>query len=70
MAVTAHSVVKTMVAFGYRMQKIDVSEELKTGLETPQAHQKLPLEASSGEDTPRDRFWTNFGPHFGKDFEV
>ena len=54
--------------FGYRIQKNDFSEALKTGLETSQTPQKLPSEAASGEDTPRDRFWTNFGPHFGRDF--
>ena len=56
--------------FGYRIQKIDFPETLKTGLETSQTSQKLPLEAASGEDTPRDRFWTNFGSHFGRDFGV
>ena len=56
--------------FGYRIQKIDFSEALKTGLETSQTPQKLPSEAASGEDTPRDRFWTNFGRDFGRGFEV
>ena len=54
--------------FGYRIQKIDFSEALKTGLETSQTPQKLPSEAASGEDTPRDRFWTNFGSDFGRAF--
>ena len=40
--------------FGYRIQKIDFSEALKTGLDTSQTPQKLPSEAASGEDTPRD----------------
>ena len=30
----------------------------------------LPLEAASGEDTPRDRFWTNFGLDFGRVLEL
>ena len=54
--------------FGNKIQKNNFSEALKTGLETSQTPQKLSLEAASGEDTPRDRFWTNFGPHFGRDF--
>ena len=40
------------------------------GLETSERPPKLPLEAASDEDTPRDRFWTNFGPDFGRDFEL
>ena len=56
--------------FDYKIKKTDFPEALKTGLEMSRTPQKLPLEAASGEDTPRDRFWTNFGPHFGRDFEV
>ena len=56
--------------FGYKIQKIHFPETLKTGLETSRTPQKLPLEAASGEDTPRDRFWTNFGLDFGRGFEV
>ena len=40
------------------------------GLETSERPPKLPLEAASGEDTPRDQFWTNFGPDLGRDFEL
>ena len=54
--------------FGYKIHKIDLSKALKTSLEMSQTAQKSPLEAASGGDTPRDRFWTNFGPHFGRDF--
>ena len=56
--------------FGNKIQKNNFSEALKTGLETSQTPQKLPSEAASGEDTPQQRFETNFGPHFGKGFEV
>ena len=56
--------------FGYEIQKIDFSEALKTGLEMSQTPQRLPLKAASGEDSPRDRFWTNFGSDFGYDFEL
>ena len=56
--------------FGNKIQKNDFSEALKTGLETSQTPQTLPQEAASGEDTPRDRFWTNFGHHVGRLFEV
>ena len=56
--------------FAYEIQKIDFPETLKTGLETSRTRQKLPLEAASGEDNPRDRFWTNFGLDFGRGFEV
>ena len=52
------------------MQKNDFSEAVKMGLETSQTLQKLPLEAASGEDTSRDRFWTNSGPDFGSDVEL
>ena len=56
--------------FGNKLQTIDFTEALKTGLEMSQTPPKLPLEAASGEDTPRDRFWTNFGLDFGSDFQV
>ena len=56
--------------FGNKIQKNNFSEALKTGLETSQTLQKLPLEAASGEDTPRDRFWTSFGPDFESDVEL
>ena len=56
--------------FGYKIHKIELSEALKTTLEMSPTAQKSPLEAASGGDTPRDRFWTNFGPVFGRDFEV
>ena len=56
--------------FGYKNTKNDFSEALKMGSETSQRPPKLPLEAASGEDTPRERFWTNFGPVFGRDFDV
>ena len=56
--------------FGYKIHKIELSEALKTTLEMSPTAQKSPLEAASGGDTPRDRFWTNFGPDFGRDFEV
>ena len=78
MAVTARAVVYTMATSSssetffvwlYNIE-IDFSEALKTGLETSQTPQKLPLEAASGENTSRDRFWTNFGLVFGNDFEV
>ena len=39
------------------------------GLETSQRLPKLALEVASGEDTPRERFETNFGPDFGRGFE-
>ena len=80
-AVTARSVVYTMatsvackelrdsLCLAIKYKKIDFPETLKTGLETSQTPQKLPLEAASGEDTPRDRFWTNFGLDFGRGFE-
>ena len=56
--------------FGYKIHKINLSKALKTSLEMSQTAQKSPLEAPSGGVTPRDRFWTNFGPDFGRDFEV
>ena len=56
--------------FGYKIHKIELSEALKTTLEMSPTAQKSPLEAASGGDTPRDRFWTNFGSDFGGDFEV
>ena len=56
--------------FGYKIHKIDLSKALKTSLEMSQTAQKSPLEAASGGDSPRDRFWTNFGPVFGRDFDV
>ena len=56
--------------FGYKIHKIDLSKALKTSLEMSQTAQKSPLEAASGGDTRRDRFWTNFGPDFGRAFEV
>ena len=56
--------------FGYEIYKIELSEALKTTLEISPTAQKSPLEAASGGDTPRDRFRTNFGPVFGRDFEV
>ena len=40
------------------------------GLEMSERPPKPPLEAASGEDTSRERFWTNFGPDFGMDFEL
>ena len=40
--------------FGYEIHKNNFSEALKTGLETSQTPQKLPLEEAS--DTPRKRF--------------
>ena len=63
-------VARSLSLFGYKISKIDLSEALKTSLEASQTPQKSPLEAASGEDTPRDRFWTNFGPHFGRDFKL
>ena len=62
------SVAQRVSLFGLKVQKNAFSGALKMGLETSQRPPKLPLEAASGEDTPRDRFWTNFGPHFGRDF--
>ena len=56
--------------FGYNIYKIELSEALKTILEMSPTAQKSPLEAASGGDTPRDRFWTNFGTVFGTDFKV
>ena len=37
-----------------KAQKLNFWETLETGLETSRTVQKLPLEAASGEDTPRD----------------
>ena len=56
--------------FGYKIYKIELSEASKTTFEMSPTAQKSPLEAASGWDTPRDRFWTNFGPVVGSDFEV
>ena len=39
------------------------------GLETSGRPPKLALEAASGEDSPGDRFWTNFGLDFGRGSE-
>ena len=63
-------VAQRLSLFGYKIETIGCSEASKTGLEMSQTPQKLSLEAASGEDTPRDRFWTNFGPHFGRYFEL
>ena len=56
--------------FGHTIHKIDFTEAFKTSLETSQTAQKSSLEAASGGDTPRDRFWTNFGPDFERDFKI
>jgi len=61
-------VAQRLSLFGYKIQKIDFSEALKTDLGTCQPPQKLPLEAASVENTPRDQFGTNFGPGFGSEF--
>ena len=60
-------VAQRLSLFVYRIHKCDFSEALKTCLDMSQTPQNLPLEAASGEDTPADRFWTDFGPDFGTD---